>query len=204
VRRPPRRARSTTRGAFVALVALVATACGTSGSGDVVTEFRDIGAFAAIDVGSGIAVELTVDSGAAPAVSVTFDDNLVDRLVTSVEGSTLVIEFDGSFRTSGSGPMVAVTAVRIESLEASGGSSVTGTGAVDAYRVRASGGSSVNLRDLDAATVEVDASGGSRVVVFAAASVSGEASGGSSVDVYGTPASSSVAESGGAEVIIHP
>jgi hypothetical protein len=49
-----------------------------------------------IDVGDGITVDLTVGSAAWPAVLVTYDDDLIDRITTRVRDSTVIIEVDGS------------------------------------------------------------------------------------------------------------
>ena len=100
---------------------LMVVACGTVGSGDLVTESRSVGSFDGLDVSEGINVNLLVDPGAVPSVSVTFDDNLLSKLVTEVRGGTLVIEFDGSVSILGSGRFVDVTVDSLDSIEVSGG-----------------------------------------------------------------------------------
>jgi hypothetical protein len=44
---------------------LLLSACGSTGSGNVVTQTRAVGAFSSIDVGGGVHLELAVDEGGA-------------------------------------------------------------------------------------------------------------------------------------------
>ncbi len=179
---------------------LMVVACGTVGSGDLVTESRSVGSFDGLDVSEGINVNLLVDPGAVPSVSVTFDDNLLSKLVTEVRGGTLVIEFDGSVSILGSGRFVDVTVDSLDSIEVSGGADLNGFGTATDYRLSASGGADVDLAGLDATNVEVDISGGANARVFASVSVVGEASGGAALTVSGDPDQSGIDTSGGANV----
>lgn len=179
---------------------LMVVACGTVGSGDLVTESRSVGSFDGLDVSEGINVNLLVDPGAVPSVSVTFDDNLLSKLVTEVRGGTLVIEFDGSVSILGSGRFVDVTVDSLDSIEVSGGADLNGFGTATDYRLSASGGADVDLAGLEAANVEVDISGGANARVFASVSVVGEASGGAALTVSGDPDQSGIDTSGGANV----
>ena len=193
------------RSLFVLLVPLgllTLAACGSTGSGNLITETRDVGSFARIDMSRGVNVELTVDPNASQTVSVTYDDNLLDNVVTRVDGDTLIIELEGFLLNIGGGRSVTVVTDGIEGIEASGGSDLTGSGVVDSYQLKASGGSDVDLRNLQASSVEIDASGGTDVKVFASESITGEASGGSDVEIFGSPANVNVDESGGADVTV--
>lgn len=185
---------------WIAALALVVSACGTIGSGDMVTEDRAVGAFDSLDISEGITVELLVDPGAVPSVSVLFDENLQDKVITEVRGSTLVIEFDGSVSILGNGRLVNVVVGRLGSIEISGGANLDGTGTVASYRLSASGGADADLAGLEARSVEVDAGGGANVRVFASESVEGEASGGANVTVVGDPDRARIDTGGGADV----
>ena len=189
-------------GLTVAVVSLclATAACGTIGSGEVVSEDRSVGSFDSLEVSDGVDVELLVDPAAVPSVSVSIDDNLLDQLVTEVRGSTLVIEFDGSVTILSGDHLVSVTLGSLERIDASGGADLTGTGLDDEYRVEASGGADVDLSDLEAKAVEVDVSGGADVRVFATESIEGEVSGGANVTVFGDPDRSRIDTSGGADV----
>jgi hypothetical protein len=142
-----------------------------------------------------------VDPNLSQSVSVTYDDNVIDNIVTRVDGDTLIVDTEGSFSTSGGGRrFVTVTTDRIEVIEASGGADVNGSGATESYRLQASGGSDVDLVDLQASTVEIEASGGSDVSIFASESITGEASGAADVQIFGNPTSVNIEESGAADV----
>ena len=187
---------------LLGLVVLLGAACGPSGSGNVVTEERAVGDFTAISVSEGIQVELVVDPNGTNSVAVVFDDNLLDRVAAEVRGGTLYIEFAGSVRIFGEGRMVSVTARALEDIEVRGGAELTGSGEANRYRLKASGGSTVDLRNLMASDVDIEASGGSSASVYASASASGDASGGSSVTVYGDPPDVDIDTSGGSGVEI--
>ncbi len=174
---------------------------GVEGSGNLVTENREVGPFTRIDVRGGANVELTVDPSLPQSVSVTYDDNLVRFIVTEVDGNTLVIDTRGSFRTTGGlRRVVVVETDDVEVITARDGADVTGHGITHSYGLRASDGSDVDLLDLHASSVELDASGGTDVWVFASQSITGEASGGADVEVFGSPPNVNVSESGAADV----
>ena len=213
-----------------AVTSLTLTACengiigtGERGSGDLVTETRDVGEFDAIEVGSAIKLDLLVDPNAAQSVVVTFDDNIIDMVVTRVSGGTLVLEIDGSVNLTGSADRrIEVTANELVSLEASGASNVQATGTTDefveleasgasevvvrgtttSYRLDASGASNVDVRELTATDVDIDASGASNVDLYATGTVNGAASGASNLEIYGNPTSVLVDTSGASSVDI--
>ena len=215
---------------FIVLTSTLLTACdegilgtGERGSGNLVTETRDVAAFNSIDVGSALELDVVVDPAAAQSVVVTFDDNLIDKVVTRVSGDTLVLEIDGSVNLTGSAErVIAVTVNELIALEASGASdvAVTGTtnelvaleasgasdlrvtGTTNSYELDASGASNVDVRDLIAADLNLDVSGASSVDVYATGTVSGSASGASTLDVYGNPSSVLVDSSGASSVDI--
>ena len=171
------------------------------GSGNLVTETREVGSFSRIDVRGGANVELRVSPNLSQSVSVTYDDNVIDNIVTRVDGNTLIVDTEGSFSTTGGAHrFVTVTTDRIEVIEASGGADVNGSGATESYRLQASGGSDVDLVDLQASTVQIEASGGSDVSIFASESITGEASGAADVQIFGNPTSVNIEESEAADV----
>lgn len=173
------------------------------GSGVLATETRAAGEFTSIEIGGALNLELTVDPALDPSVTVTFDDNLIERLETRVSGDTLVIELNGTFNITGSGDrLVAVTMKSLESLEASGATDVEMTGTTSSYRMNISGASDVDAVNLIAADVAVDISGASGVDLYATGVVSGSVSGASNLRVHGEPASVLVDSSGASSVNI--
>jgi hypothetical protein len=185
-------------GTVIAVMSIAA--CGPVGSGDLVSEEREVGEFEGIHVSGGIDLDLTVDPAAAVSVTVVYDDNLLERIETEVEGTTLVIRSRGSYSVSGPGRLVEVTTPVLEELAASGGSDVNGSGTLDMLLIAASGGSDLDLSDLVAGSVSVNASGGSDVTVNVTEEVVGSASGGSDLTILGDPASQRIDVSGGADV----
>ncbi len=186
--------------ATIMMLGIALAACGTAGSGTIVSSVREASGFEGIEVSDGLNLEVDVAAGLAYSVTVNYDDNIIDRVITRVVGGTLVIEFDGDVNFTGSGRSVVVTMPQLASLDASGGASVSAEGATDRISIEASGGSSVSTGGLQATDVVIDASGGASVTLFATASVTGEASGGSSVDVLGAPGVVDVDTSGGSNV----
>ncbi|MEX2653186.1 MAG: DUF2807 domain-containing protein [Acidimicrobiia bacterium] len=176
-------------------------ACGPTGSGELVTEDRDVGEFDSIEVSGGIELRLTVDPNLATSVTVTYDDNIIDRIVTEVDDSTLRIESRGSFSIfGGGGRFVEVSVASLQGLAASGGTEVTGEGASDVLDLNASGGTDVDLALLTVGEMTIRASCGADVTVNVSDSITVVASGGADVVIHGDPPGQSVGVSGGADV----
>ncbi len=176
---------------------------GERGSGNMVTETRRVDGFSAINVGSAINLDLTIDPDASPSVVVTFDDNIIDMVVTRVSGETLVLDIDGSVNLTGSADRsIGVTTNELVALMASGASDVDATGTTGSYELDASGASRVDVRDLIATDVELDVSGASSVDLYATGTVRGSASGASNLDIYGNPTSVLIDSSGASSVDI--
>ncbi len=207
IRRPSRTVNRSLLVLLAPLVLVTLTACGfygvdgTKGSGNLLTETRELGSFTRIDIRGGANVELTVDPNLTQSVSATYDDNVIGFIVTRVDANTLIIDTAGSFSITG-GPRRVVTVVTddIEVITTRDGADPTGSGVTESYRLQASDGSDVDLVDLQASSVEVDASGGSDVKVFVSESITGQASGAADVEIFGSPANVNVGESGAADV----
>jgi len=188
---------------LLVVTALLLAACGTTGSGTIVTEQRDVGSFDRIEASSGVNVEITVDPTLPTSVEVMYDDNVLENVATDVSGDTLVIKLTGSTNISGSARrVVTVVTDRLVGISASGGANVSASGATDAYQADVSGGADLELRKLEAASVVLDASGGATLNVYASESATGEASGGANVSVFGNPPVVAVDVSGGADLDI--
>jgi hypothetical protein len=183
------------------IVLMVFVAACTTGSGNIVTETREVGAFDRVEVSSGLAVELSIESGIPNGVvAVHFDDNLQDKIRTEVVNGTLIIEANGSFTVTGSGRMVEVEVPSLTALAVSGGASVQGVGAVDQLAVQADGGSRVDLSDLVVQGMSVVVSGGADLEVTTEASIEGEVFGGANLIVDGDPMTRDLDVSGGGNV----
>lgn len=184
----------------VVIAALALAACGPGGSGTLVTEARDVVPFSGISVTAGVEVRLVVDPDAAPAVAVTYDDNLLDRIRTDVDGDTLVVAPSGSFRSPGGGRFVSVTNNGLTRLDVSSGATVLGAGSADDVRLDVSSGADVDIADIDVAVLDIAVSSGAQADVRATQSISGDVSSGATVRVFGDPISRDLSTSSGADV----
>jgi putative autotransporter adhesin-like protein len=118
--------------AGAALSAVLVTACGgvgLVGSGTAATQARHVAAFSRVDLAG--SANVTIHAGAAQAVVVHADDNLLARVTTQVRAGTLVVGTRGSFTTSS--PMSVE--VRVPSLQAL---TLSGSGALTASNIQSS------------------------------------------------------------------
>jgi len=188
--------------AIFVLAMLVMTACGPVGSGEIITETRDIGEFDRIEISDGIVLDVTVDAAAGTVVESVYDNNLQERILTEVDGDTLVIRGSGlgSFDVLGSGRMIEVTIPSLSGLVISGGSRVIGSGAIETLILEADGGATTDLSGLIVHTMHVDVSGGARATVNVTDTIDGEVSGGAILGVQGEPGSRDLDVNSGARV----
>lgn len=103
---------------IITLFATAFYACDTEtirGSGDVVSEIRTVGNFVGVEVEDAFEVEIV--RGDQPEVEVRADDNLIDRIETTVSGSTLKVGYDGNINIRGSATTeIFITMPTIESI----------------------------------------------------------------------------------------
>jgi len=187
------------------------------GSGNIVTEKRDVSGFKSVDVGGVFQVEIV--AGKEFSVEVEADDNLIGLIQTRVDGDTLCIESDKRLKSKSpikvriSAPNidglqvsgaanVTANGIKSESLkiESSGGSRVTVSGAAAKLTVESSGGARVNADALTAIDATIEGSGGSSVEVNVTGDLRSDISGGARVTYNGTPANIVTNKSGGARV----
>lgn len=187
------------------------------GSGNVVTEKREVSGFKSVDVGSVFQVEIVAQKEFS--VEVEADDNLIGLIQTTVDGDTLRIESDKRLKSRSpikiriSAPSidglqvsgaanVTATGLKSESLkiESSGGSRVTVAGETVKLKIESSGGAKVNAGGLTAVDADIDGSGGSSVEVNVTGDLRSDISGGARVQYSGTPANIVTNKSGGARV----
>jgi len=189
----------------------------TKGSGNIVTEKRDVAGFNAIDVSNVFVVEVTSQSEFS--VEVEADDNLLPLIKTEVQNGRLEISAEKKIKSK-SPIKVRIGAPNIDKLNASGASRTTisniGGSAIDldisgaskvtlsgtASQLTAdmSGASSVDATELRCEKVSVDSSGASKARVNATSTLSVDASGASSISYVGTPATINKKTSGASSV----
>ncbi len=148
-------------------VALVAAGCSLPfggldevvGSGDGATETREVDGFDAIRLEGVGAVD--VSEGDGFSVEVTADDNLLGRITTEVEASTLVIDVERGFTiVPRSGITVTVVLPDLTGLDVSGAGDIdAGPIEADAFTIGVSGAGSISVAELVAEELTVTLSG---------------------------------------------
>ena len=174
------------------------------GSGNVVTENRDIRDFKGIDVSGVFQVEITAQKDFD--IEIQADDNLLPLIRTEVRNGVLHLETEGSLSCD-NGLNVRISAPDINQIDASGASKVYLTdlrsselrvdtsgaskinlsGETAQLFVEVSGASSVDAENLKADMADVNSSGASRVSTFAVNDLRAHASGASKVVYTGSP-----------------
>ena len=114
----------------MAVICLAAAGCGgggsvtsVKGSGDIVSRDIQVSSFSRVEVGNTFGVRVSV--GAAEAVTVHVDDNLVDELDVGVSGDTLHVELRSGADVSDATLEADVTVRALQSVGASGASSIS-------------------------------------------------------------------------------
>jgi hypothetical protein len=189
---------------FGALCLVLLAGCNETvdGNGHLVEEVREVRAFSGIRVENGLDVE--VELGAEPGLRLWLDENLLEYVLTSVEGGDLVLrtEDDVSIDPSG-GAQIRVRAPLIEFVDLSDGSDLSGEIGGDEggfVSVEASGGSDLDIT-VYAAGIDAEASGGSDIDLGGSArDLFVDASGGSAVDSTLATESVQIDASGGSDV----
>lgn len=190
---------------LVGAVALLA-ACRdrVEGSGQAVTEQRDVPPFTELRIRGAVATEVRI--GDPQSVAITGDDNVVRVIKTEVRDGRLSIEPEKSYDSDV--PLrVAIVVPELEEIEASGAATVTvsgldadelsikasgasmvrASGSAERIDAEASGASRIGLEELTAEEAEADASGASTIEVTVSGQLSGSASGASTVTYAGNP-----------------
>ncbi len=148
---------------FFSLIALTLLTISTSAFAEK-TETRNVGgSFNGIDVSSGI--DLYIRMGETEEVKIVADNDIIDKIITKVEGGVLKIyvKQNNWFNWSGNEKRKAyVTVKELKSIDASAGSDVKSENTLkgDDLKVSASSGSDLTL-DLFCKNLKVDTSSGS-------------------------------------------
>ena len=174
------------------------------GSGDAVTQVREVAEFDRLTLAGAYDIHLTI--GKKQSVKITFDDNLVDLITAKVKRGKLVLDSDESY-SSDLNCRVDITVPSLERISISGSADiiadgfdggdfelrVTGSGdfeasgELDLLEINISGSGSADTRELDAKEVEVVISGSGDAKVRAIESFDGTISGSGNIVYYGHP-----------------
>lgn len=176
-----------------------------TGSGDLVTKTYEFQDFSAIDAGYGFNIAVT--QGNEYSISVSVDDNVLDRLDVRKDGDTLKISLDpggytrmnlvakitmpslNSIEFSGGthGEISGFTSTRDFEVDLSGGSWVIIEGSAGDLVMDASGGSHFDFSEFTVNDADVKLSGGSNGSVYVGGRLDADLSAGSHLDYYGDP-----------------
>jgi hypothetical protein len=176
---------------------------GLRGNGNVETEDRKITSeFNEIKVSQGINLYLT--QGNNVDLSVEADENIIDLLVTEVEGEVLKIYFDKN--VSRGTKNVYLTATKINSIKSTSGADVKGEGVIKTKSItlNSSSGSAMKL-NLNAQNVECSTSSGADIdLTGTTVTFDGNASSGSHIDAEDLKSETSRADvSSGANIDVY-
>lgn len=187
------------------------------GSGDLVTQPRDVPEFNKIRTSGAFDVFVTI--GSSQSLEVTFDDNLVDFIKTEVKGKTLRLYSDESYRSS-RGCKIVVTVPSLEAISASGSGDfeidnltgdyfeynisgsgdLTVNGEVTDLEISVSGSGDVDAKNLKAENAWVQISGSGDVEVYAGRSLNCSVAGSGDIRYYGEPTDISRSVSGSGSI----
>jgi hypothetical protein len=180
-------------------------AVGVQGSGNVVTETRDVSGFDEIVVlGSG---DVAVDVTGVESVVIEAEDNIMPLLTTEVRSGRLELGSESSFSTN-RGIKYTITVVSLDGVEISGSGDVTAAGIdTDSFEVKISGSGDVRAvgvatqlevgisgsgnyagEDLVASVGDVQISGSGTAVVNVADELDAGVSGSGRIEYLGDPA----------------
>lgn len=177
---------------------------GIQGSGVSKTETRQVGSFNALSHNA--VGEVSIEIGPTQNVEVTFDDNLLEIVDTSVVDGELRIKTSDSY-SSTVGLKVRVTVPSIDHLNLSSVGSIkangidgdnlnieqTGVGnlqvvgKVKNLNLKVTGVGKANLKELQAETATVKITGVGGATVYASESIDASTTGIGNIKVYGSP-----------------
>ena len=208
--------------AVLAVIALVFRDDGNhdsaTGSGTPVTQTRNVSSFSDVELAG--SANVTVSVGHPRSVVIRADDNLVDRVTTTVDGSTLRIGTTGSFTTRTS-MSVSIMVPTLDGVRLSGSGRITVDG-VDATRFSAtlpgsgqlrvvgradrldamlSGSGDMELSELVGRAVTAEVSGSGRLVVQATDSLDAAVSGSGAIVYVGSPATVTKSVTGSGAIV---
>lgn len=150
---------------FAAMMIAFASCRQIHGSGNIITEKREVGDFKGISAGSAFDVE--VKTGSPASVSVEADDNLMKLVDIRESGGVLKIHMKGGYSISDGHYKVFVTAPALNYIESSGAATVNvvdGLKNADKIKLHASGAAKIKTA-ADAPQIEAESSGAASIEV---------------------------------------
>lgn len=195
---------------LVLALAILNTGCfgmnSVRGSGNVITESRDVSGFTDVEVSG--AAKLIVEQGDTESLSITADDNLMQYLTSEVQGSKLRLgtkDFTSMSPTEDiiyrlsvkklnsvgiSGSVAAdLKGIRTDSLTVavSGSGEITVSGEADSQEIAVSGSAEYEAENFKTREASISISGSAKAVVAASEKLDVRVSGAGEVEYIGDP-----------------
>lgn len=187
------------------------------GSGNMITENRNIEDFKGVKVSGILSVEVTQSE--KTSVVVEADDNIAQTIRTEVRNGVLSVWSDKKFKSENK-VTVRVSSPSIESLEtsgiaqinfesanvesldldSSGASNISVSGTAKSARLNMSGASNIQALKLNTESVRVNGSGASSAEISVSESINAHLSGASDLSYKGNPSEIEKHVSGGADL----
>lgn len=190
---------------------------GERGSGNLITEERQVDDFTRIENSGSADIFVTV--GEKKKVEVRIDDNLVDYIITEVQKGTLQIYSEESY-SSRHGCVIEISVPSLEEITASGSGDIeieglkedvfsyqqtgsgefVGQGKVELLSITLSGSGDVEARELTADDVSVKISGSGDANVYATKSLEARASGSGGITAEGEVVEAEIETTGSGDI----
>ena len=149
---------------FILVIIFAGCANSKTGSGNIISNTRNVAAFNAISASG--SVNVTLQKG-PQAVVVESDDNIMRYVETTVSDNTLKIRLKNINNLRNATVNVYITAPVLKDIDASASAEIESKGSITSdseIELKASSGSKIQM-DLDAPSVKADASSGGSVIV---------------------------------------
>lgn len=149
---------------FILVIIFAGCTNSKTGSGNIISNTRDLGSFNAISASG--SVNVTLQKG-PQSVVVETDDNIMRYVETAVSDNTLKIRLKNINNLRNATVNVYVTAPVLKDIDASASAEIESKGSITSdseIELKASSGSKIQM-DLDAPSVKADASSGGSVIV---------------------------------------
>lgn len=150
--------------AILSFILIVFASCHhVTGSGNIVTDEKQVESFTGISANNGFTVEIKVGSPAS--VKIEADDNILKMIKVKVVNNVLEIHAENNVSFTNCHLNAYVTVPTLESIESSGGATITVVDELknqNKIRLNASGGSKIKAQ-VDAPTVNAESSGGANM-----------------------------------------
>ena len=148
---------------FILVIIFAGCTNSKTGSGNIISNTRDLGSFNAISASG--SVNVTLQKG-PQSVVVETDDNIMRYVETAVSDNTLKIRLKNINNLRNATVNVYVTAPVLKDIDASASAEIESKGSITSdseIELKASSGSKIQM-DLDAPSVKADASSGGSVI----------------------------------------